>query len=500
MPRRADRAPEAGGDPHPPPALADASGGRSGGWLLIAVAGGVFIAADDQTSVVTVLPAMIPDIGLSVDDFFLASWIINGYLLGYIVALPIVGRVADARGHGRVYAASLGVFMVGSALVAAAPGFWWLVAARALQAVGGGAVVPVAMAIVVAQLPPGRRALGLGAIAAASEAGALVGPLWGGLVTELLGWRWMFWLNLPMSLPVAAAVWRLARSDRAEGRIDWPGAALLAAALAALTVGIADDPLSPRPWPLTALLYAVAASLAVAFVRRQRRVEDPMVRLGMFAPRPVWSSAAMSLFVGAGLITALISVPLFVNLVLVERPIDGGVTLLRFTAAVPVGALVGGWVTGRIGPRAPAAVGVLLGAAGFAGLVAWDEPLAEAWRTGPLVVGGFGFGLLIAPLGAAVLSRVRDEERAAAASWLTLARMGGMLVGAGLLTSHGLGRFYARAGSIEFGSPEFAALVTEAQVSTFREIWIASAVVLALTAVLAWWLGGERSEEWWTAR
>ena len=500
MPRHVERGPK--------PEDLEAAASRRSVWLLIAVAGGVFIAADDQTSVVTVLPALIPDIGLSVDDFYLASWVINGYLLGYIVALPIVGRIADARGHGRVYAASLGVFMVGSALVAAAPGFWWLVAARALQAVGGGAVVPVAMAIVVGQMPPGRRALGLGAIAAAAEGGALVGPLWGGLVTEVLGWRWMFWLNIPMALPVLAGVWWLARNERAAGRIDWLGATLLAAGLTALTVAIADDPLFPRAWELTALLVAAAAALAAAFAWRQRGHDEPMVRFSMFAPRPVWSSATMSLLVGGGLITALISVPLFVNLVLLERPIDGGVTLLRFTAAVPVGALLGGWATGRIGPRLPAAAGVLLGALGFAGLVAWNEGLVEAWRSAPLIVGGFGFGLLIAPLGVAVLSHVREEERATAASWLTLARMGGMLVGTGLLTSHGLGRFYARAGSIEFGSPEFLELVTEAQVSTFHEIWVVAALVMVLAAIVAWWLGGradgdgdeDEGGEWWVAR
>ena len=497
MPRRPDPGHEEAED-------LDAATSRGSAWLLIAVAGGVFIAADDQTSVVTVLPALIPDIGLAVDDFFLASWVINGYLLGYIVALPIVGRIADARGHGRVYAGSLGVFMLGSALVAAAPDFWFLVVARGLQAVGGGAVVPVAMAIVVTQMPPERRALGLGAIAAASEAGALVGPLWGGLITELWGWRWMFWLNLPMSLPVLGAVWWLARNERAEGRIDWPGAALLAAALAALTIAIADDPIAPRHWAITTLLLAGTAALAVVFALRQRGVEEPMVRLSMFASKQVSSAAVMSVLVGAGLITALISVPLFVNLVLVERPIDGGLTLLRFTAAVPVGALAGGWVTGRIGPRLPAAAGVLLGAACFAGLLPWDEVLPEAWRSTPLIVGGFGFGLLIAPLGVAVLSHVREEERAVAASWLTLARMGGMLVGTGLLTSHGLGRFYARAGAIEFDSPEFAELVTEAQVSTFHEIWVVAALVLVLTAALAWWLGGraepgEEAAEWWSA-
>ena len=189
---------------------ATSSTGTRSSWLLLVVAGGVFIAADDQTSVVTVLPSMLRDAGITVDDFYRSSWIINAYLLGYIVALPIVGRVADVFGHARVYAASLTVFIVGSMLVASAPGFAWLIGARALQAVGGGAVVPVAMAIVVGELPPSRRVLGLGAIAAASEAGALIGPLWGGAITELWGWRWVFWINVPMALPFAWGAWRLA--------------------------------------------------------------------------------------------------------------------------------------------------------------------------------------------------------------------------------------------------------------------------------------------------
>ena len=478
---------------------------RRGTWLLIAVAGGVFIAADDQTAVVTVLPALIGDIGLRVDDLYLASWVVNGYLLGYIAALPIVGRVADVYGRARVYAAALVVFMVGSALVAAAPGFEWLVASRALQAAGGGAVVPVAMAIVVTELPPERRLLGLGAIAAASEAGALAGPLWGGAITELMGWRWVFWINLPLSLPFMFGAWRLAGRERAGGTIDWPGAALLALALALLTITLADDPLERRPWPLTLLLFALVAALGAAFLLRQRSAPEPMLRLAMFRPRAAWASNAATLLLGAGLITALISVPLFVNLVLAERPIEGGLTLLRFTIAVPLGALAGGWLAGRLGLRATATIGMWLGAAGFAGLLAWDRELSEAWRTLPQLVGGFGFGLVIAPLSAAVLAHVREGERATAASWLTLSRVAGMLVGAALLTSNGLGRFYARAGAIEFGSPEFTALVAEAQVATFREVWAAAVVVMIAGGVLTWLIGarpgeaGEARTSWWEA-
>jgi len=479
---------------------------RRGTWLLIAVAGGVFIAADDQTAVVTVLPTLIGDIGLTVDDLYLASWVVNGYLIGYIAALPIVGRIADVYGHARIYAASLVVFMVGSALVAAAPGFEWLVASRALQAVGGGAVVPVAMAIVVTELPPGRRLLGLGAIAAASEAGALVGPLWGGAITELLGWRWVFWINLPLSLPFMLGAWRWAGRERAGGAIDWPGAALLALGLALLAITLADDPLERRAWPLTLLLFAVVAALGAAFVVRQRAAPEPMLRLAMFRPRASWASNAATLLLGGGLITMLVSVPLFVNLVLVESPIDGGLTLLRFTIAVPAGALAGGWLAGRIGLRATATVGMWLGALGFAGLLAWDRELSEAWRSLPQLAGGFGFGLVIAPLSAAVLAQVREGERATAASWLTLSRVAGMLVGAALLTSNGLGRFYARAGAIEFGSPEFTALVAEAQVATFHEVWAVAALVMVAAGVLTWLIGrraresGEALGSWWEAR
>lgn len=142
---------------------------------------------------------------------------------------------------------------------------------------------------------------------------------------------------------------------------------------------------------------------------------------------------------------------------------------------------------------------MVLAGAGFAGLQAWDASLSEALRSLPQLVAGLGFGLVIAPLAGAVLARVGEAERATASSWLTLSRLVGMLVGAALLTSQGLGRFYARAATIEFGSPEFNTLVAEAQVSTFREVFIAAGVVMLAAALAAWFVGRGRatSAEWW---
>ncbi|MBM4415114.1 MAG: MFS transporter [Chloroflexi bacterium] len=486
----------------PAPAEARAPrGARRERWVLAIVAAGVFVAADDQTSIVAVLPAIIDDVGIAVDEFYRISWIVNGYLLGYLAALPLLGRIADVHGRACIFAGTLAIFLVGSVLVAFAPSYAWIVAARALQAIGGGGVVPVAMAIVVDELPPAKRALGLGAIAAASEAGALLGPLWGGAITDWLGWRWVFWINVPMTLPVLAAGWWALANRPAGGRIDWLGGALLAAALAVLTVALVDDPLDPRPWPATAVLLATSALLAATFAWQERRARASLVRLAMFAPRPVWAAHAAHVLLGGGLIAALIAVPLFVNLVLGERPLAGGLTLMRLTVAVPLGALAGGWLAGAWGLRPTAVTGMWVAAAGLAGLAAWDQALAEPLRSAPLLVAGLGFGLVVAPLGTAVLQHVAEAERATAAAWLTLARIAGMLAGAGLLTSHGLGRFYARAGSATFGSPEFAALVATAQVDTFREVFLAAAVAMFIAGLVALLIGCGRApagERWWT--
>jgi MFS family permease len=465
--------------------------------LLLLAALGVFFAADDQTSVVAVLPQIVDDVGLAQDQFYRAAWIVNGYILGYVVAMPLIGRIADLHGRPRVYAASMALFVAGSVWVALSTDLTVLTIGRAVQAIGAGAVVPVAMALVVDTVAPERRAFGLGAIAAASEAGGLIGPLWGGGIADLAGWRATFWLNLPLCLPIALAMWRLASTKTIVRRepIDLPGAALLAASLVALTVALTNDPIEPRPLGVTLALYAASAVALALFVLRQTRTPAPLVRLVLLRQRPIAAGLLVSGLVGGALIVAMVNVPLFTNTVLGDSALDGGLNLMRLTVALPVGALVGGMLTHRAGNAVTAGLGLVCAAAGFFGMATWDDDPGFVLLTAPLLLAGLGFGIVIAPVNTAVLDAVGEAERATVASLLTVLRLLGALVGVALLTTRGLSGFYAEAARIPLDDPRFRDRLIDLEVASFQDTFIAAGAVCLATLLPALWLGWRRMPE-----
>lgn len=464
--------------------------------LLVALAAlGVFFAADDQTSVVTVLPEMINGIGLPQDRFYRAAWIVNAYILGYVVAMPLLARIADIFGHGRVFAATMAVFVLGSIGVAVSGDLTTISVMRAVQAVGAGAAVPVSMAIVVDFASLERRALGLGAIAAASEAGGLMGPLWGGGMVGLFGWTGVFWVNVPLCLPIAAAVWWLApQLQRQRAAVDWPGAALLGGSLVALTVALTNDPIAPRPAAATVALFALAAGLLALFVLRQRRAPAPLIDLSLLRRLPVSAGFLTNALTGATLIVAMVNMPLFTNTVLGDSALDGGLNLMRLTVALPAGALLGGYLARRAGYRLVTCCGLLLTAAGFWGLSRWDLDPTALQMTLPALAAGFGFGLVIAPIHAAVLDEAEESDRATVASLLVVVRLLGALVGVALLTTQGLGSFYEQAGLVPLDDPRFVEQVQSLQVDTFRDTFLATAAVCLVSILPALLLGGRRGD------
>ncbi|MCB0909801.1 MAG: MFS transporter, partial [Nocardioidaceae bacterium] len=238
---------------------------------------------------------------------------------------------------------------------------------------------------------------------------------------------------------------------RAMVEADLPGALLLALALAGVILAFATaDPqiqvFSPRGW------WYLAASLVAAllFVRHLRRATAPLVPRQAMAATPAWGSLLVSFFVGAALIAALIDIPIFARTtVYTDSQLSAALVLVRFLVALPIGAVAGGYAIRRLPAGVVTAVGMVLAAIGFVMMSRWGvDTLEDASATVPLVVGGLGFGLALAPVNAAALASTDDASHGLAAAFVVVSRMVGMLVGISVLTTLGLRRYYAEQADI----------------------------------------------------
>ena len=192
--------------------------------LVLAVIGlGAFVTALDQTVVVAAIPEIMLDLKVPFTELDRVSWVVTAYLLGYTAAMPLMARLADVYGYPRVYQASLVVFGTGSVLVAVSPNLEWMVASRVVQAIGGGATIPIGLAIASTTLSSQQRGLALGIVIAAAEAGAMLGPAYGGAIIEVSSWRWVFWLNVPQGAVLLVALAWLSNRRQEKKKVDYLG-------------------------------------------------------------------------------------------------------------------------------------------------------------------------------------------------------------------------------------------------------------------------------------
>jgi MFS family permease len=443
--------------------------GRGSAFVLIGVFGvGVFLAGLELMITAVALPSILADLVVQNGssawiELRKASWIINGYLLVYIVVMPLAGRLADLWGIRRLFLGALAVFVAGSVAAGASQSLDQLIAGRLVQAVGGGVLVPVGTAAAAHLFGGADRARALGVIGALTFLGMAAGPFVGAALlssihpeTVLAGspmesflapaWRWVFYLNVPIGLSALVVGWAAAGdwdTPRREGRVDLLGAVLFGTALAtglvALTLlgtdQIAGTDLDPRL--VTAALATTAVVVTLVAIVRAARSPDPFLDVRLFR-RPAFSSAALvSLLTGYAFATAIIGGAVFVDRVLYGGPDEQRLALGALAGATAVGALVSGWLVRGLGFRLVSVAGLLLSIAGLAVMATWSATTAITSVAGSLAVFGLGFGLTVTPRSSAAIESAGIGAYGAASSVVTVARMVGMAVGLAILTAYG---------------------------------------------------------------
>jgi MFS transporter, DHA2 family, triacylglyceride efflux pump len=483
--------------------------------VLLGLAGaGLFVAALDAYVVVTLLPAMTGDVGLTIERFEQATPILTGFLAGYVVAMPLLGAYSDARGRIPVYAVCLGAFAAGSlitAIAGQAAGLPLLVAGRFIQGLGGGGMVPLALALA-ADLYAGRaRTLAIGSVAGLQEAGSVLGPIYGATLAAAAagagGWRFVFWLDVPLAVACGAGLFATraragsTSSGARSSSIDWLSALLLGGGLGLLVLALYPD--DPAHRAVNALFVPAgigAVLLLGAYGWRQLRSLEPLIPRELLRSRAFAGVTVANVLVGAALIVTLVDVPILGRLVFDLEQLDSGLLLTQFLVGVPVGAVAGGFLAGRLGNRVTGAAGVLISAAAFVQMSGWSAnelslhfgPVRQADIS--LAVCGVGFGLVIAPLTAGVLALTRGESHGLATSLVVLARTMGMLVGLSALTAFGLYRFHQILGTPVVNDPDLVErvkhlerLVAAAFLQEYREIFLVAAALCAIAAVVIAW-------------
>ena len=453
--------------------------------VLAIICLGVFSTALDQTVVVAALPEVMVDLEIPLTDLDTAAWIITAYLIAYTVAMPLAGRLSDVYGRVRMFHAALIVFSIGSALVAMATSFNWIVPARVIQAIGGGATVPIGIAMAVAVVSKERRGIAIGLVAASAEAGSVIGPLYGGAIIEWIGWRWIFWLDVPQSLLLIGLMAVLPNRANPDAKMDYVGALALGAALTVLTLALAQRSIFTGESIFPYLMLALGAVMVGGLIVIERRAVQPLLASFLYTSRAFISSNVAQFLVGIALIMALVCVPLMGNTVMEKSTWESALHLVRLTAAIPVGAVVGGYILRWLDVRAVCVTGLVLMAVGLLFMSGWETDVGEVRLTVPLVAAGLGFGLVIPPIGVAALSAAPNDYWGAAASLVTASRMVGMALGLAALSAWGIERFYSLTADVTLGAnfEETEAVLIDAGVTVFQNLFMISGF-LSLMAIL----------------
>ena len=397
--------------------------------ILFMVMIGVFLAALDQTVVGTALPRIITDLGGN--DLY--TWAFTAYLLTSTISGPLYGKLSDLFGRRPIFLFGIGIFMVGSLLAGLSQEMWHLIGARGIQGLGAGALFPIALAVIGDIFAPSERGRYQGLFGAVFGLSVLVGPAIGGLITDTIGWPFVFFFNLPIGAAVFAGVWRNLPSYHLGGDkpvIDYVGAALFTAALVPILIGLTNKQSADWTDPIVGGLILVGLVIGIVFLVAEARAREPIVPLELFRIRSFSISVAAFFLASFGFLAAVVFLPRWFQVVNGSSATESGYQILPLLGGLIISATAAGQLVARTGRYKALIFAALVTMA--AGL--WlltnlraDTPIPLVWLW--MFITGIGVGPSFAVFTLVVQNSVPIQRLGTATSNLTFFQSVGGTIG-----------------------------------------------------------------------
>ncbi|ANY73222.1 MDR family MFS transporter [Paenibacillus ihbetae] len=411
--------------------------------IKLVVAGlllGIFMAAIDNTIVATALSTIIRDL----QGFDQVVWVTSVYMVAVMAGTPIFGKLSDMYGRKRFFIFGLVVFLIGSALCGMAGSMTQLIIYRAIQGIGGGALMPIAFTIVFDLFPPEKRGKMTGLLGAVFGTSSIMGPLLGAFITDSIGWEWIFYVNVPIGIVAFIFIMTAYKESpsHTKQKIDWTGAATLVGAIICLMFGLELGG-QTYPWdsPQILGLFAGFLVLFIVFLFAETRAAEPIISFQMFRKRLFASSNLVALFYGATFIVATIYIPIFVSGVYGGSATNSGLILMPMMLGSVVGSQLGGMLTTRAAFRNIMILSAVCFIAGIFCLSTISSETPRYLLTVYMVLTGFGVGFSFSVLSMASIHNFDARKRGAATSTNSFLRSFGMTVGItifGIIQRNGL--------------------------------------------------------------
>jgi EmrB/QacA subfamily drug resistance transporter len=441
--------------------------------ILVAVLLGIFLSALDQTIVGTALPRIVTD--LNGNDVY--TWAFTSYLVTATVSGPIYGKLSDIFGRRPIFIAGVVIFLLGSVLSGLSGDMFQFIAFRGLQGLGAGALFPVALAIIGDIFAPSERGKYQGFFGAVFGLSSLIGPALGGIITDTVGWHWIFYVNVPIGVVVLYIIWRTLPTHRerdADRHIDYLGAALFVGALVPILIGFTNK--ADAEWTDASVggLIGLGLALMAAFVWAESRAKEPILPLGLFRLRAFTASVIAIFLAAMGFFAVVVFLPRWFQVVAGASATESGYQILPLLGGLIVSAVASGQIVARTGRyKALIFAALVLVAAGLFLLtnLRADTPVPLLWLW--MAVAGLGIGPTFAVFTLVVQNAVPVRALGSATSSVTLFQQVGGTVGLAIVGSIFGSTFLAEVPEqlVRNGVPrQFAEAFAEGGTSTLNEI------------------------------